>query len=221
MQTDQKPGTLSLFSTPVILFDFPDAEKLNSALKNLILKERNKTTGIDRSNLGGWHSEDDMMSWAPEPARRILTQTVDICGKKLADVHPAGKRDFSFDARMWANVNGPGHANQMHCHPGAIWSGVYYVDIGDDGSGGDVAGELMLQDPRFPMNTMYMPDLLLRGGDNEPQYSQFAVTPVNGRMVLFPSWLMHSVRPYKGQGERISVAFNLTVTPVPAGRRAT
>ncbi len=28
-------------------------------------------------------------------------------------------------------------------------------------------------------------------------------------MVLFPSWLFHQVRPYRGQGLRISIAFNL------------
>jgi hypothetical protein len=26
--------------------------------------------------------------------------------------------------------------------------------------------------------------------------------------VLFPSWLLHAVRPYRGDRERISVAFN-------------
>lgn len=216
MQTTQNAGTLSLFSTPVILFDLPDKVQINQALVKLIKQKRGSHDGIGRSNLGGWHSEDDMMAWAPEQARRILTQAVELCSPRLADVHPNGKRDFQFDARMWANINGPGNANQMHCHPGALWSGVYYVDVGEDGSGTDVEGELMLQDPRFPMNTMYMPDLLLRGADNEPQYSQFAVRPVNGRIVLFPSWLMHSVRPYRGEGERISVAFNILVSPVKA-----
>ena len=214
MKTTQNAGTLSLFSTPVILFDFPDSEQINGSLADLIRRKRDNHDGIGRSNLGGWHSEDDMMAWAPDQARRILTQAVELCGPKLADVHPGGKRDFQFDARMWANINGPNHANQLHCHPGAIWSGVYYVNIGEDGSGADLEGELMLQDPRFPMNTMYMPDLLLKDADNEPQYSQFAVKPANGRMVLFPSWLMHSVRPYKGNGERISVAFNVMVSPI-------
>jgi hypothetical protein len=29
--------------------------------------------------------------------------------------------------------------------------------------------------------------------------------------VMFPSWLLHQVRPYRGSAERISIAFNLTV----------
>jgi hypothetical protein len=30
-------------------------------------------------------------------------------------------------------------------------------------------------------------------------------------MVLFPAWMMHQVRPYRGSSTRISVAFNLTL----------
>jgi len=37
------------------------------------------------------------------------------------------------------------------------------------------------------------------------------VQPKAGRMVIFPAWLLHQVRPYRGNAERISIAFNLTV----------
>jgi len=29
-----------------------------------------------------------------------------------------------------------------------------------------------------------------------------------GQLVLFPSWLLHEVLPFEGEGERITVAFN-------------
>jgi len=28
---------------------------------------------------------------------------------------------------------------------------------------------------------------------------------------MFPAWLLHGVRPYRGTAERISIAFNLSV----------
>jgi hypothetical protein len=28
-------------------------------------------------------------------------------------------------------------------------------------------------------------------------------------VVMFPSWLLHSVEPWEGEGERISIAFNV------------
>jgi len=35
------------------------------------------------------------------------------------------------------------------------------------------------------------------------------ISPRAGTMVLFPSWVSHAVRPYLGNGIRISIAINL------------
>lgn len=212
MLTDQAAQTLFLYPTPVILHDLDGADYLNTDLAARIRAKRDEDDGIKRSNYGGWHSEVDMMVWAEDAARIILGEAINASSKQTADIHPHGKRDFNFDVQMWANISGPGHSNQMHCHPGALWSGVYYVDNGEDASGADVEGELLLLDPRFPMNTMYMPELVLRDEAGKAQYSQTPIRPKNGRMVLFPAWLKHSVRPYKGTRERISIAFNLMVS---------
>ncbi len=213
MLQNQAAETLFLFPTPVILYDLSNAAPMNAALTQIIRAKRDQDTGLQRSNYGGWHSNLDMMVWAEQEARIILNTAISQIASQTADIHPMGKRDFSFDAQMWANISAPGHSNQMHCHPGALWSGVYYVDVGESDPKVDVEGELLLVDPRFPMNTMYMPELVLRDQKGDPQYSQTPIRPVNGRLVLFPAWLKHSVRPYRGNRERISVAFNLMVEP--------
>jgi len=46
----------------------------------------------------------------------------------LKSIAPGGKRQFTWSIEMWANVNPPGCSNQLHCHPAAFWSGVYYPD---------------------------------------------------------------------------------------------
>jgi predicted 2-oxoglutarate/Fe(II)-dependent dioxygenase YbiX len=33
-----------------------------------------------------------------------------------------------------------------------------------------------------------------------------------GELVLFPSWLLHDVKPFEGEGERITIAFNCWFT---------
>jgi hypothetical protein len=38
---------------------------------------------------------------------------------------------LSWILSAWANVNRRGDFNNMHTHPGATWSGVYYVDHGE------------------------------------------------------------------------------------------
>jgi uncharacterized protein (TIGR02466 family) len=198
-----------LFATPLIQHTLEGSSTLNAQLRTHILKAmKDDPNGIRRSNTGGWHSDTDMTSWAPEECRTIFSEAMAQIGPLTADTYTP-KRQFGFDGQIWANVSGPGHSNQTHCHTGALWSGVYYVDPGGDA----VEGELILEDPRFPMNQMYMPGLVTRGADGQPAPSQHAITPRAGLMVLFPSWLKHSVRPYRGTGQRISVAFNLMVKP--------
>ena len=29
-----------------------------------------------------------------------------------------------------------------------------------------------------------------------------------GELVMFPSWVLHDVKPFEGEGERITIAFN-------------
>ena len=41
--------------------------------------------------------------------------------------------------------------------------------------------------------------------------STWTIQPAAGEMLLFPSWLRHGVLPFRGSGERISIAFNLRV----------
>lgn len=208
---------LDLFATPILKARPPDAEALNAALLVTIGEQRDAGKGIDRSNIGGWHSSTDMTEWGGEPARALAEFAVQEGSQHMVDVAAGGKRKFNWGVDMWANVNSPGHANQMHCHPGAYWSGVYYPDPGGS-EHPDGGGELLLEDPRYPMAYMTVPDLVLRNADGEPMYSQVAVRPKAGLLVMFPSWLRHSVRPHAGDRDRVSVAINLSLVgalPLP------
>src|SRR6185312_14533673 len=91
-----------------------------------------------------------------------------------------------------------------------FWSAVYYVRI-DEGEG----GELVLDDPRMPMMEMHAPFLRFRnaGGDKA-----IRLRPSAGQIVIFPSWLVHSVTPWQGEGLRISIAVNLSAPPLQGGR---
>lgn len=207
-----------LFSTPLLKARPPDAEALCRELSNRINEHRRSNTGLNRSNLGGWHSAANMTDWGGEPARALANFAVAEVSAHMIDIAKRGKRDFNWGIEMWANVNRPGDANQLHCHPAAYWSGVFYVDPGGDGE--RTGGELLLEDPRYPMAYMTVPDLVLRHADGSPMASQYPLRPEAGLLVLFPSWLRHSVRPHGGSRERVSVALNLTLTgaqPHPAG----
>jgi predicted 2-oxoglutarate/Fe(II)-dependent dioxygenase YbiX len=39
-----------------------------------------------------------------------------------------------------------------------------------------------------------------------PSIRHVALEP--GQLVVFPSWILHDVKPFQGEGERVTVAFN-------------
>ena len=201
---------IDLFSTPVLKAAWPGANQNNPLLIQAINAQRQASGGILRSNIGGWHSENNMAVWGGQPAHDLAKFATELAGEHMTDIHAQGKRNFSWSVEMWANINPPGAANQMHCHPGALWSAVYYPDPGGaEVQGG--GGELLLEDPRFPTAYMTVPDLVLKNADDTPMRSQFAIRPVAGQIVLWPSWLKHSVAQHRGQRPRVSIALNLMV----------
>ncbi len=201
---------LDLFATPVIKAHWPAAQQNNPALLQVINQHRQQSGGIARSNIGGWHSDVDMAVWGGPAAIALAEYATEVAGAHMSDIHPKGKRSFTWSVEMWANINPPGAANQQHCHPGALWSAVYYVDPG--GSEADTGGgELILEDPRFPTAHMTVPDLVMKMVDGSPMRSQHAVRPEAGMIVVFPSWLRHSVNQHRGARPRVSIALNLMV----------
>jgi len=199
---------MDIFSTPILKASPPNAEELNAALLAAIRTQKETHPGLKRSNIGGWHSDSDMTAWGREPARDLADFAVKTASAHMVDMAPGGKRQFTWSIEMWANVNPPGCSNQMHCHPAAFWSAVYYPDPGGSEIEGN-GGELLLEDPRYPTAYMTVPDLLFRDANRDPMQSLISIRPVTGRIVMFPSWLRHSVRPHEGDRDRISIALNL------------
>lgn len=209
-----RPGYADLFCTPLITFQMPDHDQLNAAFRSRILeRQAQDPAGVQHSNVNGWHSDADMLDWGGAPAQRLGQTLCDLCTNFTLDPGSPAKPRFGWHLRMWANVSGPGAANQTHAHPGAFWSAAYYVDDGGCADDPAKGGELCLVDPRYPMTAMAAPDIFMRGADGRPKQVEQLVRPKPGLIVIFPSWLQHAVRPYKGDALRISIATNLTVVP--------
>jgi len=190
-----------VFATPVVVRQVPDAEQLNAALEKAILARRCEDAGVTRSNSGGWHPDSGFFQWGGEPAHQLAREVVALAEENTNDLRPPAERHSGWSVEGWANVNEAGACNHPHCHGGCYWSAVYYVRI--DGEG----GELVLHDPRLPALDMYAP--LLRFKHCGPE-QELSIRPQAGLLILFPSWLLHSVVTFKGPGLRISVAINLS-----------
>ena len=118
---------------------------------------------------------------------------------------------------MWSIINPPGSGNAAHIHPDSLWSGVYYVHTPED------CGPIMFTDPRTE-NHMRVPryaDDKKRPPSARPNIKYI---PRAGLMVMFPSWLYHSVEPNMSQktgreADRVIISFNMTQTSLASLRK--
>jgi uncharacterized protein (TIGR02466 family) len=174
----------NLFSTPLFSHVLKNVDSLNAELRDLILERERTRPSAGKSNIGGWQSELDFLTWGETATTlgRYLATAVEIATKKLPLVAPNLK--ISFELIAWAAVNRKGHYNTSHVHPMATWSGVYYVDPGDQPESGPGA-VLEFEHPIQAMVMNFFPGLLP---------STLIVRPEAGLIVLFPSSLVHNVR---------------------------
>ncbi len=201
---------LNLFATPLVIATMPGADALNAELKRIILDREAATESVQRSNHGGWQSSWDLHEWGGAPMQKVLRFVQTIVDQVTVD--RAGKwPQIAWRINSWANVNRHGHGNQFHTHPGALWSATYYVDDGGVSADSSLGGEFEIQDPRGVAPVMYAPYLTFPGPDGAALGEAQRLTPRTGVCVVFPSWLSHGVRPYRGTRERISIAVNFSL----------
>ena len=163
--------------------------------------------GLSRSNHLGWHSDTAMLQWGGAAAAKLSETAVQVA-KRMSHFKEASVDDYDWVVSMWANVSPAGALNQLHVHPGNLWAAVFYVDMGGD-PGEDAGGALYLEDPRFPMAAMHHTAFRFLGADGRPQEYQPNLQLGAGQMVVFPAWLRHGVRPFRGGRDRISIAMNI------------
>ncbi len=190
------------FVTPVLKCAFPGFEAVNEGLRTLILGLADPEPSNLRSNIGGWHSPNDFLKSDDPYVRQLLEWiTTALTSMTQATGGGASATGGDFTVLGWANVLYPGGYNKAHTHNSYAWSGVYYVDIGDDASKDQLSGIIEFIDPRAGVGSPLVP------GDpfDQPLYFR----PQAGQMFMFPGWLRHYVHPYRGQRPRISVAFNV------------
>ena len=99
----------------------------------------------------------------------------------------------------WANISPKGAVHIPHHHPNNYLSGIYYVHTS---AGGD---RVTFHDP-LQINDILAPQL---ESANQFNYKEYSVPAKPGRMILFPSWLVHSVPENTSDEIRISLSFNI------------
>ena len=196
---------ISAFATPIVNYRWQDTDELNASLRRLILELQRSAPGVERSNVGGWHSGLDFLDRGEGCVADLRYRLEGFVSELNAAVfeQSSGRQPEDFLLQGWANVLPSGGYNGPHSHPNAFWSGVYYVTSNKTLDGHPFSGKLELVDPR--------PGASLSYAEQTRLYGRFLLSPVAGQMILFPSWLQHWVHPYHGDDARISIAFNVTL----------
>ncbi len=198
-----KRDVLLAFTTPIAQVRVDEAEAINGPLKTEILRRAGEEKGQVRSNVGGWHSGDDIFDW-PVDGIAVLRDSAEQAATKMTElVNQSRAAEIELTMRGWANVCHKGHYHKPHSHATYHWSGVYYVDAGTTPEAHPQSGTLEFQDPRGAVEMAGMP--------GNPFGRSIAVKAQSGIMAIFPSWLLHWVNPYHGDESRISIAFNARV----------
>lgn len=212
MAETERAELTPLFATPIMQKQWPDTGRLNEGLKRIILEKRRTMDTQAGSNMGGWHSGPDLLKWNHPEIAQLNQYVHQAFGQMLEAQFGTPEFRCKLTVGCWANVNGDGDYNRIHAHGEAHWSGVYYVTIGNPDPDRTPNGGIELIDPRAaaPIGAAY-------GGAREVSVT---VQPRPGLMLMFPSWLRHGVLPYFGDGERISIAFNLRMSDVQINRPA-
>ncbi|MFQ5995033.1 MAG: putative 2OG-Fe(II) oxygenase [Acidiferrobacterales bacterium] len=201
-------GVNLVFATPVMIRKIADVDLVNSGLRQAILEAEAKDTGLPGSNVGGWQSKPVCLQW-PIPEIATLKGWVEDAVVHMACLPNEDATHIEYTAVAWANVIRNGDYNRTHNHGDIHWSCVYYVDCGEPEAGHPMNGRIELRDPR--------PGANIAGELRYPGYTfgeGLLLDPEPGMLLMFPGWIEHFVHPFFGNGERISIAVNVTVSSV-------
>ena len=101
---------------------------------------------------------------------------------------------------LWINIAKQGGYQEEHSHGHSLFSGVIYINVNKDSGGFQFINPLPTIDSLMPENKKY-------------EYAN-TVTPYNGLILIFPSWLKHRALANKSNQDRISISFNINYTTI-------
>ena len=105
----------------------------------------------------------------------------------------------------WFHITQNGGYHDVHSHPNCSWCGIYYLEPGECNLK-QRNGVNRFYDPRI--NADHYADA---GSAYLNQQGFWDFEPVEGQIVIFPSYLKHSALPYFGHKDRVVIAFNAVV----------
>ena len=196
-----KSEVLELFPTPVYTTTLP--VELSSVIP--FFDNQNMETKSDEDNYGR-RSKDSYILHKPECGglkNFILKCVQDFANNALLYDYSSYKISQS-----WISHKQPGQHHTMHTHPNSLISGCFYY------------GKVEEKTPAIKFHKMTVsmnqgsisPKTKVDKRSSKFAWTEFSVNFEPGLLVLFPSYLYHSVPINKSNSVRCSLAFNVVPT---------
>ena len=188
------------FPTPVWALQLENYKIINEEIFIYIKHKQNEDQyGIQKSNVKGWHSKDFDLD--EEVPKKFINFISPVIKNIFIDMNWEDQKQKVKISNMWTIINTGGAANLRHQHGHSTISGAYYVRAPKN------CGDIVFYDPRpapiFSHPKAKSPNLL------NAQVN--GISPKEGALVLFPSFLDHSVNENLSNNERIVISFNIQV----------
>lgn len=165
-------------------------EKFNNELL-IEINRYYKSTGANQKDSNIWCCNTTRINQFREDILRIVKElTYDY-------IKPNYNEFDYYPTRGWLNYLLPGQHLPLHCHGGSKISLTYYVNAPDN------SGDLMLIDPRGGVDWE-------KGEDGISGTKFNRITPTAGKLVFFPSYVLHSVDVNKSKEPRISITTDIS-----------
>jgi uncharacterized protein (TIGR02466 family) len=203
------------FACPIADTMLPDTADLNRRLREQFLiweadiKRKRSSLPTPVVKVGVYESDFHLFTSDHPDIKLLANMCLNHLGYLVAQLNDYKQNEMEqlrIYHHSWYHITRNGGYTAAHNHPMASWSGVYCVDPGDNASEMHNNGTLRFLDARtsansyIDMGNAYLPEPYI--------IAELAYELQPGRLLMFPSYMVHEVSPYFGQRERITVAFN-------------
>ena len=191
-------------------FYYKDIENSSEMNKDLISKilewKHDDPEGVEISNSLGWQSRATMQK--EKSGFADVTNKINEFLNEVWSAEQYNEGTALEITNMWANVNYKYAYNKYHDHPQSLWSGVYYVQSPPN------SGKILFHKEWSRYQGVPKPTFSSSPPVHTHQWDSVSYEPIEGRVILFPSWIGHQVEQnltdVEGEdGYRISISFNI------------
>ena len=184
-----------LWATPIWQYYISDKIINFSQVITDVYNIKQNQQSKNQSNYGGWQSN------FIKSENTELSKLMDYIKNniyKCYDDLKVRKNFYNVSMCYWINISSFGHSNIKHIHVNSLLSGCIYLKVPKD------SGNLLLHSNSI--NEYFFKSYTDCSSDNtSPEIFFFAE---DKKVIIFPSFLPHSVEKNNSVEDRISVAFN-------------